>query len=33
MSLPILRHSFANPWWWGMHRAMYFWHTQNGVKY
>jgi hypothetical protein len=30
----IVRHSFANPWWWGMHRALYFWHAEhNGVRY
>jgi len=25
----IVRHSFANPWWWGYHRAIWAWHEQR----
>lgn len=26
----ILRHSFANPWWWGWHRYLYSMHELHG---
>jgi hypothetical protein len=34
MTLPIVRNSPANPWWWGLQRALWWWHTtNNGVRY
>ena len=29
----IVRHSFANPLWWSVHRALWGWHSKNGVRY
>ena len=33
VSLPILRYSFANPFWWGWHRFRYFCQTLRGTRY
>ncbi len=29
----IVRYSPANPYWWSHQRALYWWHSQNGVLY
>lgn len=33
MNLPIARHSFANPFWWGWHRFLMWEHTRRGGIY